>query len=199
MAAMLALALLLSSVHIRLDQDGGLTAAQVRVVVDQMRKIWASAGVGFTCGNHDGPSAPGEARVSLRILRSASAPTSGGEAVLAWTVIDRVQGSGPVLLVSLPAITTLLSRAEFAGYRVDRLTIDVREELTARAIGRVAAHELGHHLLQLAGHQDHGLMRRSFSPADLVGSWLGPFQVAEDLRVIVRAEIAALARSQSAF
>jgi hypothetical protein len=199
MAAMLALALLLSSVHIRLDQDGGLTAAQVRVVVDQMREIWASAGVGFTCGNHDGPSGPGEASVSLRILRSAAAPTGGGGAILAWTVIDRVQGSGPVLLVSLPAITTLLSRAEFAGYRVDRLTIEVRDELIARAIGRVAAHELGHHLLQQAGHQDRGLMRRTFSPADLVGTWLGPFRVAEDQWVIVRAEIAALAHSQSAF
>lgn len=199
MAATLTLALLLCSVHVRVDQDGGLSVAQVRAVVAQMQQIWGEAGVGVTSGGHGEPSGPGEATISLRILRVSVAPDSRGAPILAWTVVERDGTPAPVLLVALPTITALLSGAEFAGYRVDRLTINVLDELIARAIGRAAAHELGHYLLQQAGHRDRGLMRPSFSPRELVGAWLRPFQVAANERPIVRSEIAALARSQSAF
>lgn len=37
-----------------------------------------------------------------------------------------------------------------------------------RALGRVLAHEIGHVLLDVQGHQPHGLMRRVFQPAELV-------------------------------
>jgi len=198
-ATTLTLALLLCSVHVRVDQDGGLSVAQVRAVVAQMRQIWSEAGVGVTSGGHDEPSGPGEATISLRILRLSVAPNSRGEPILAWTVVERDGTPAPVLLVSLPTIRAILSRAEFAGYRTDKLTIGVLDELTARAIGRAAAHELGHYILQQAGHRDSGLMRPSFSATELVGAWLRPFQVAANEWPIVRSEITALAHSQSAF
>jgi len=37
-----------------------------------------------------------------------------------------------------------------------------------RALGRVLAHEIGHVVLGASRHQPFGLMRRSFTPADLV-------------------------------
>jgi hypothetical protein len=38
-----------------------------------------------------------------------------------------------------------------------------------RALGRVLAHELGHLILGITGHQKAGLMRAEFTPGDLLG------------------------------
>ena len=92
-----------------------------------------------------------------------------------------------------------MADSEFAGTAFKRLTNDIRDELIGRAVGRAAAHELGHYLLEKAGHRNRGLMRPSYSARDLVGAWLHPFQVAADDRPVVRAEIAALARAQAGF
>jgi hypothetical protein len=69
----------------------------------------------------------------------------------------------------------------------------------AQAIGRVTAHELGHYLLQNAGHQGRGLMRAVYSATELAGAWLEPFQVPIAQRTVVRQEISALARLQAEF
>jgi hypothetical protein len=37
-----------------------------------------------------------------------------------------------------------------------------------RALGRILAHEIGHVILQVTGHQPHGLMRPTFRPEDLI-------------------------------
>jgi len=62
----------------------------------------------------------------------------------------------------------------------------------------VTAHELGHYLLQHAGHQHHGLMRPRYSPYELVGEWLDPFKVPRAEQMVVRQEIRAMARFQTA-
>lgn len=198
MAATLILALLWSSVHVSVDQDGGLSSAQVRLLISQMQEIWEDAGVAVTSGRY-GDSRPGHARISLRVLR-VSPPSNSIRVgpILAWVAFEPTGRLAPQLLVSLPAITSLVSTAEFAGYPIRRLSRELRDELLARAIGRAAAHELGHYLLQRAGHQARGLMRASYSASDLVGDWLQPFQVLPDDRPVVRSEIAALARAQSA-
>jgi hypothetical protein len=198
MAATLTLALLLSSVHVSVDQDGGLSSAQVRLLAGQMQEIWQDAGVAVTSGRHE-DSRPGHALISLRILRiSPPSNSTPVRPILAWVAFEPTGRLAPQLLVSLPAITSLVSTAEFAGYRVRRLTRQMHDELLARAIGRAAAHELGHYLLQRAGHQARGLMRASYSASDLVGDWLQPFQVLPDDRPVVRSEIAALVRAQTA-
>jgi hypothetical protein len=67
----------------------------------------------------------------------------------------------------------------------------------AQAVGRVAAHELGHYLLENAGHQDRGLMRPRYSAVELAGDWLDPFKVSNIEQPIVRREIEALTRLQA--
>lgn len=196
-ATILVLALALSSVHVNIDQDGGLSAGQLRIVIDQMQQIWHDAGVDLTAGRHGEPAEPGAAAVSLRIVRLTVPPNSKGAPILAWTAVGASGLPEPVLILSLPAITALVSDTEFAGAAFKRLTDDVRDELIARAVGRAAAHELGHYLLEKSGHRPGGLMRPSYSARDLVGAWLHPFQVSADEQPLVRAEIAALARVQS--
>jgi hypothetical protein len=45
-----------------------------------------------------------------------------------------------------------------------------------RALARVAAHELGHYLLQETPHEETGLMRASFQTAQLASEDSAPFQ-----------------------
>jgi hypothetical protein len=199
MAAEFALVLFLNSVYISIDQAGGLSATQLAVAVDQMHQIWSGAGVNVTASVPEEPGRPDQAVVSLRIVRFAAPTTARGEPILAWVAVGEAHLPAPALFVSLQTMNALLANAEFAGYPMKRLTSAVRAELTGRAIGRAAAHELGHYLLQRAGHRVQGLMRPSYSITDLVGDWLEPFQVVAEQWPTVRTEIAALARAQHAF
>jgi hypothetical protein len=202
MIATLALALLLNgpvesrlAVRLSIDQEGGLSALQLRLAIDEVREIWSEAGVTVSSGHFGEPSRPDEATISLRILLSRAARTDGPErVVLAWVPATETGRAVPLLLVSLPAVTEAVMGAEALGLPVRKLTRDIRERLIARAIGRVTAHELGHYLLQSAGHQHRGLMRANYSSSELIGSWLEPFRLPVAERPILRQEIAALAR-----
>ena len=179
MTMILALAL---SVQISIDQDGGLSAAQLRVVESQLQKIWQHVDVPVTIGRYGDSSLQGRVLMSLRIL-NGGLPTGGGRRrpVLAWLATGPDGRRTPLILVSLPAVRELLSNAEFAGIPFRRMTTALRDELLARAIGRVAAHELGHYLLPHVPHQKCGLMRAHYAAADLIGAAVQPFQIAAGL------------------
>ena len=51
-----------------------------------------------------------------------------------------------------------------------------------RALARVAAHELGHYLLQQTDHDDEGLMRRGFEGSELRSEDLARFRTASARR-----------------
>jgi hypothetical protein len=206
MVATLALAVLLNgpveprlAVHLSIDQDGGLSALQLQLAVDELRAIWSDAGVAVSSGRYGEPSGPDEAVISMRILLSPPRRTKGAEPVLAWVIGTEAGRSAPLLFVSLPAVTVAVMDAVALGRRVNTLTPDLRHRLVARAIGRVTAHELGHYLLHDAGHQHRGLMRASYPASELVESWVDPFKVPAADRPVVRQSIAALARLQAAF
>jgi hypothetical protein len=204
MVATLALALLLNgsvdprlAVHLSIDQTGGLSAPQLERAIDEVRKIWNDAGVAVTSGAYGEPSGPEEATISLRILLTLLPVKDDGQRTLGWVTAGANGRSAPLLLISLPAVSEAVLATEAFGMPVTRLTRGLRDRLIAQAIGRVAAHELGHYLLQHAGHQDRGLMRRRYVAAELVGDWLGPFTIGDAELLVVRQEIAALARLQA--
>ena len=164
-----------------------------------MREIWSGAGVAIGSGRYGEPSHPDEATISLRILLSTAPRRDGAKLVLAWVPATGPGRAVPVLLISLPAVTAAVLGADALGQPVAKLTRDVQERLIARAMGRVTAHELGHYLLQNAGHQKRGLMRANYTFSELVGEWLEPFRVPAAERPIVRREVAVLARLQALF
>jgi len=53
-------------------------------------------------------------------------------------------------------------------------------DLVGRALARVAAHEIGHYVLQEPEHHASGLMRESFADWQLAGEDSGPFRLARD-------------------
>ena len=203
MLATLAFALLLNgpvepplTVHLSIDQSGGLVPRQLQLAVDEVRKIWSDAHVAVTSGRYGEPTGPGEATISLRILLTLL-PVEDDARTLGWVTAGANGRSAPLLWISLPAVTGAVLSTQAYDMSVKRLPRELRNRLIAQAIGRVAAHELGHYLLQRAGHDERGLMRRSYVAAELVGDWLEPFKIPNAELLLVRREIAALARLQA--
>jgi len=203
MVATLALVLLLNgpleprlAVHLSIDQDGGLSALQLQLAIDEVRKIWADAHVDVTAGRYGEPCGPEEATISLRVLRTPL-PAEGVDWTLGWVTPGGGGRSAPLLFVSLSAITATVQGTVAFDRPVKTLTRVLQQRLTAQAIGRVIAHELGHYLLGKAAHRDRGLMRPKYIAAELVGDWLEPFKVPPVQQPIVRREIEALARLQA--
>jgi len=204
MVATLALALLLNgqveprlAVHLSIDQTGRLSALQLKLAIDEVRKIWSDARVAVTSGRYGEPFEPDQASVSLRILLIPPPVKDSAERILAWVTPGGTGRSAPLLFVSLPAVTETVLSTEAFDMPVKRLTHALRDRLIAQAVGRVTAHELGHYLLQNARHQDRGLMRSIYSAVELVGDWLDPFKVSNMEQSIVRQEIEALTRLQA--
>jgi hypothetical protein len=204
MVATLALALLLNgpveprlTVHLSIDQAGGLSALQLELAIDEVRKIWSDARVAVTSGRSGEPFGPDQAAISLRILLIPPPVKDSAERILAWVTPGGTGRSAPLLFVSLPAVTETVLSTEAFDMPVKRLTHALRDRLIAQAVGRVTAHELGHYLLQNARHQDRGLMRPRYSAVELVGDWLDPFKVSHVAQPLVRQEIEALTRLQA--
>jgi hypothetical protein len=185
-------------VNIVIDQCGAPSPAQCQLAVTEMANIWRDAGVEVVSRRTHELASRNEASVSLRIVTFSINGRAGGEPILGWAAVETGGRMTPVVIVSLPAVRLTLEHADVGGLSFKRLTSDLRSQLTARAIGRIAAHELGHYLLRRAGHRKNGLMRRSYAVRDLTGAWLGPFRVADDERSSALAEIAALATAQHA-
>jgi hypothetical protein len=97
------------TVHLIIDQDGGLSTLQLGLAVDEVRKIWKDAGVDVTSGRFGDPSQPGDASISLRILLMPPRTQRDGGPILAWVTRPPTGLAPPVLLVSLAAVTAALS------------------------------------------------------------------------------------------
>lgn len=163
------------TVHLLIEQDGGLPASALHDATEQTRLIWKAAGVTVTSGREADPVPAGAEIVPLRIEPETSKQING-RTVLAWVNLDEQRRPGPIF-VSLPGLSKLLSRGDFHGRPVADQTRNVIRELTAQSVGRVIAHELGHYLLRSSLHSALGLMRPRYSAADLIGYSLAPFHI----------------------
>jgi len=99
--------------------------------------------------------------ISDRPSRDAAAESLG------W--IEFVDGE-PVrtINVSRGAAALLGDRTAFAGRPLRELPAAIQNQFMARALGRAAAHEIGHYLLASKAHESTGLMRAQFATADLM-------------------------------
>jgi len=181
--------------HVRIDQGGGLNSPQLRMVVAEIQKIWGSAGVQVTTGGYGDPVPSDGAIVSMRVV-SLELPASRPP-ILGWVTADVHRQMTPTIFVSLNAVSALLAAASYKGLSFNAQPVVLRERLMAQAIGRVAAHELGHYFLRTSQHDEHGLMRRTYSPTDLTGPGLERFQIQPAVRSTVRLEVAALTVRQA--
>jgi hypothetical protein len=165
-----------------------LSAAELREITNQVSRIWAPLGITVVWTHRRPPAVvpPGYSGW-VRVLIEANATdhvVARNDAAPAIAALH-VPGGVPrnVIYVSLDAARALVRRATGGT-----LAGPDRNRLVARTAGRAIAHELGHYLLGTADHADDGLMRATFTVADVLDSDLARFRLAppEALRVAER-------------
>ena len=183
-----------ASIHVRVDQDGALSPKEVQIAVAQLQGIWKRAGITMTSGRYQDPVPAGPLVVSIRIV-AARMWQKDGLPVLGWVNERGLDDEVPNLFISLTAVRDTVTAQSYRGRPLLQRPESLRRELVARAVGRVAAHELGHYVFRQRGHERTGLMRVEYSGMDLVADSDAPFLLPASAVVAVRRELVARATS----
>jgi hypothetical protein len=153
--------------------DGSRIAASI--LDDAAREasaIWAGAGISLTWA-HNGPGRPMRPEDILVMVRDRLAGhpherlRAGRRRTLGRIIRVSEDRPGRVIEVALPAIVEAIQGESLFNERIATLPAVVRDRILGRAVGRVAAHEIGHWLFG-RGHAPSGLMRASIARRDLV-------------------------------
>ncbi len=126
-----------------------------QVLVAELRLLFPR--VDLAVGMNPCDAAPDVHRVDLILLRG------------------RADVPQDVLGLSVMRGGRILPQVEVFTEPVGRLTGTGDLELLGRALGRVAAHELGHYMRQTAEHEDRGPMRAGLTSSELLGDDRAPF------------------------
>jgi hypothetical protein len=158
-------------VHLSIGPPVALTAAQWRVVREELEGIWQRYDVDLVCA---APAAEAASNLSLTVVLdevshegqavAASAPGLG------WVQFLDSQLPLDEIHVSVRGTRRLVEQASFRSQPVPLLPQSLVDYLMAVALARVVAHELGHILLSTTGHSVSGLMRPAFTADAIVGS-----------------------------
>jgi hypothetical protein len=170
-----------TAVYLRVDQDAGLADGEVRVILGEIGRIWRPAGVHVSSGRYGDLVPVGRMLVSVRIVTLR--PTSSGRHVLGFVTADMHEQPIPTIFISLPAVQDLLNKSVALHPPV------LRDRLIAQAMGRVAAHELGHYFMGRT-HDQHGLMRPVYSTNELLTPSLRAFAIPQSEHAALRAAVA---------
>jgi len=174
------------------DVSAGLVAA----VVKELAAIWTSNGIEVVRYD-DRVNSMAQLTVTLVLVRTP--PPSSMPEALGWIGFLDGAGAVPVIQVSLPAALALVKAAHSYGIPVPELPHALQDHLFARALGRTAAHELGHYLLALRRHPESGLMRDRFSTEQLIGDDRNAFRLSRSERDLLACRMrSSLAEVQSA-
>jgi hypothetical protein len=157
-----------SSLTVLVTIDPRVPAVARRMLMAEATRIWKDAGVHLqwisSAVSRDGAKAP------LQVLAIPwHEQRVDGEASVLGELI-RVDQSRAVAVVSL-------DEAEAIAARVSSRADISRDQRLGLILGRATAHEIGHFLLNHAGHSDTGLMRPRFSDREFGDPTSTAFQV----------------------
>jgi hypothetical protein len=149
---------------IRDETKPPLTAAVIRDMLNEARVIWRA----YIDIEAEGDRLTGAiADDTLTLIISDEPSREAAVGSLGW--IEFVDGEpSRTITVSRRAADALSARTALAGRSLDALPAAIRNQFLARALGRAAAHEIGHYLLASKAHAASGLMRAQFATADLL-------------------------------
>ncbi|HEY7170842.1 MAG TPA: hypothetical protein VH417_08340 [Vicinamibacterales bacterium] len=150
---------------IRDDTTPPLSAAMLRDILKEVRTVWR-AYIEIESAAAPGQLGPITDDVLTMVI---SDKPSRGAAVDSLGWIEFVNGEPMrTINVSRRGASLLRDRTVVAGRALDELPAAIQNQFMARALGRAAAHEIGHYLLASKTHEASGLMRAQFATADLM-------------------------------
>jgi len=171
-------------VVIRDETKPPLSSAIVRDLLKEVRVIWhayvdieaaAAPGIGTSIADD-----------VLTLVISDKPSRDAAVDSLGW--IEFVDGL-PLRTINVSRYAAFLlgARTVIAGHPLDQLPAAIENQFVARALGRAAAHEIGHYLLASKVHEASGLMRAQFATADLMERSPRNFRLsAGELRLLER-------------
>jgi len=177
-----------SSVSVRVVVSDGVDPQVAAGMFRELGVIWKRAGVRilpFADRLEPRPVA------AVSLIVSAGWPPPEASGGLGWIrfIMDGDATPAPVLMVSLAATRALVDASNYRGLSLLHCPLALRRALLARALGRAAAHELGHYLLASREHAMHGLMRARFSAAELICDDAVAFQLEDQARDTLTARL----------
>ena len=114
-------------------------------------------------------------RVDLTTDLNPCESPAGAEVVQLLLFPRRPDVPPDVLGLTMLSRGRILPRLEVFTEPVARFTGAADLQALGRALGRVAAHELGHYVRQTSEHEDRGPMRADLGSAELLAKDRGPF------------------------
>jgi hypothetical protein len=165
-------------VLVSIDPRGAGHSPWIQDVVDQVREIWRPyLDIDFADAGTGDPPTGYDDELTLLIVDRLQAQDdlpqgqelsgSSNEAPLGW--IRFVAGRPErTITVSVAAARGLMSSGYWLGRRMDELPLPLQRRFVTHALGRSAAHEIGHYLLRSSAHAPDGLMRQRMTAAEIM-------------------------------
>ena len=175
-----------------------LSPQLVSLILAEADAIWRPNGVTFAwrraarvvvpyaLASETGPYVPNTLRLTIGGQR---APGRGGMMPLGWIVFDDVAAPAQEIYLSHANAEALLGDSRGVVGIASQMPILQRETLTARALGRALAHELGHYLLASKVHTRRGLMKAALSAVELFNADARGLRIDPDQRNTVAARL----------
>ncbi len=173
-------------VELRIVPGPGLDPRFVASAASELVAVWGPLGVDvvpFTKALSPRP-ATGVTMVIVEAL-----PAERQANTLGWVGFQDDKTAAPLIFVSVSAVRRLIEPTNFKGAPFMRIPQAGRDRYIARAIGRAAAHELGHFLLSSRAHTRSGLMREQFHPQELIEEPRASFRLERTERTQLAARI----------
>ena len=176
------------SVAVRVVAPAGVDDQLVAGMFRELASVWKRCGVevlSYAEGLEPRPV------TTVSLILSSGWPPADAAGGLGWIHFDSnpAQTPAPVLMVSLAATRALVEAGDYRGIPVAQRPLALQRELIARALGRAAAHELGHYLLASREHAARGLLRAQFRRDELVSREAAAFGLEVPERLMLAARL----------
>jgi hypothetical protein len=157
-----------SSLAVLVTIDPHIPAAARRTLMAEASRIWSAAGVHLDWVSAAVSRQAGTPRLHVLAIPWREGKVDGEASVLGELM--HVTGSTAVAILSIDQAEAIVDRAPA------RPDIS-RDERLGLILGRAAAHEIGHFLLNMPTHADTGLMRARFSDREFADPQSTAFQL----------------------
>jgi hypothetical protein len=147
---------LLMHITLALPPESAIPPDLLRAAAAEAAALWAPYGVAVDVAARGGG---GVVLVVVPVETRRSGVTGSWHGALGAIDFDADGVPAPRITLFLTDLLTFVSRARMFGQPEWQLPRSLREQIVARVLGRVLAHEIGHFVLRSKQHAVSGLMR----------------------------------------
>jgi hypothetical protein len=175
-----------------------IAASLVSRVLTETDAVWRGSGftfvwrraarevVPYARTSEAGPALPSTLRV---VIGNETGPPRNDALPLGWIKFDDAATPEQEIYLSYANVRKLMGDAREVIGLIEQMPLSQREILSARALGRVLAHELGHYLLASKIHTKNGLMKARRTAGELFAAEGRGFQIDPSQRQVMAARL----------